>query len=55
MQPATRASSPTKAKGVGEFGICGPASAVANAIYNVIRVCVRDYAITLDEIIAGMR
>jgi xanthine dehydrogenase YagR molybdenum-binding subunit len=44
-------SSPMKAKGVGELGICGVASAVANAIYNASGVRVRDYPITLDKIL----
>ncbi|GAA0735094.1 aldehyde oxidoreductase molybdenum-binding subunit PaoC [Sphingomonas japonica] len=41
-------SSPMKAKGVGELGICGIGAAVANAIYNATGVRVRDYPITLD-------
>jgi xanthine dehydrogenase YagR molybdenum-binding subunit len=44
-------SSPMKAKGVAELGICGVAAAVANAIYNATGVRVRDYPITLDKII----
>src|ERR1700678_4292935 len=44
-------SSPMKAKGVGELGICGVGAAVANAIYNATGVRVRDYPITLDKII----
>jgi len=46
-------SSPMKAKGVGELGICGVGAAVANAIYNATGVRVRDYPITLDKIIQG--
>ena len=42
-------SSPMKAKGVGELGICGVAAAVANAIYNATGVRVREYPITLDK------
>jgi xanthine dehydrogenase YagR molybdenum-binding subunit len=42
-------SSPMKAKGVGELGICGVGAAVANAIYNATGVRVRDYPITLDK------
>ncbi len=42
-------SSPMKAKGVGELGICGLAAAIANAIYNATGVRVRDYPITLDK------
>jgi xanthine dehydrogenase YagR molybdenum-binding subunit len=47
-------SSPMKAKGVGELGICGAAAAVANAIYNATGVRVRDYPVTLDKLIGGM-
>ena len=47
-------SSPMKAKGVGELGICGVAAAVANAIYNATGVRVRDYPITLDKLIDRM-
>lgn len=47
-------SSPMKAKGVGELGICGAAAAVANAIYNATGVRVRDYPVTLDKLLAGM-
>lgn len=47
-------SSPMKAKGVGELGICGAAAAVANAIYNATGVRVRDYPVTLDKVLAGM-
>src|ERR1700716_1730893 len=44
-------SSPMKAKGAGELGICGVAAAVANAIYNASGVRVRDYPITLDKLL----
>jgi xanthine dehydrogenase YagR molybdenum-binding subunit len=44
-------SSPMKAKGVAELGICGVAAAVANAIYNATGVRVRDYPITLDKLL----
>ena len=44
-------SSPMKAMGVGELGICGSGAAVANAIYNATGVRVRDYPITLDKLI----
>jgi xanthine dehydrogenase YagR molybdenum-binding subunit len=47
-------SSPMKAKGVGELGICGVAAAVANAIYNGTGVRVRDYPITLDKLLPHM-
>src|SRR3546814_12284111 len=44
-------SSPMKAKGVGELGICGVAAAVANAVYNATGLRVRGYPITLDNFI----
>jgi xanthine dehydrogenase YagR molybdenum-binding subunit len=47
-------SSPMKAKGVGELGICGVGAAVANAIYNATGVRVRDYPVTLDKLLAKM-
>jgi xanthine dehydrogenase YagR molybdenum-binding subunit len=47
-------SSPMKAKGVGELGICGVSAAVANAIYNAVGVRVREYPITLDKLLAEM-
>lgn len=47
-------SSPMKARGVGELGICSVPAAVANAIYNATGVRVRDYPITLDKLLKGM-
>ncbi|KQO60071.1 xanthine dehydrogenase [Methylobacterium sp. Leaf86] len=47
-------SSPMKAKGVGELGICGVAAAVANAVYNATGIRVRDYPVTLDKLIDQM-
>jgi xanthine dehydrogenase YagR molybdenum-binding subunit len=44
-------SSPLKAKGVGELGICGIAAAVANAVYNATGARVREYPVTLDKIL----
>jgi xanthine dehydrogenase YagR molybdenum-binding subunit len=44
-------SSPMKAKGVGELGLCGVAAAVANAVYNATGVRVRDYPVTLDKLL----
>jgi xanthine dehydrogenase YagR molybdenum-binding subunit len=44
-------SSPMKAKGVGELGLCGVAAAVANAVYNATGVRVREYPVTLDKIL----
>jgi len=51
LDEADPISSPMKAKGVGELGICGVGAAVANAIYNATGVRVRDYPITLDKLL----
>jgi xanthine dehydrogenase YagR molybdenum-binding subunit len=47
-------SSPMKAKGVGELGICGVSAAVANAVYNATGARVREYPITLDKILSSL-
>ena len=47
-------SSPMKAKGVGELGICGVGAAIANAIHNATGIRVRDYPITLDKLLERM-
>ncbi|MBW7970605.1 aldehyde oxidoreductase molybdenum-binding subunit PaoC [Bradyrhizobium sp. BR 10289] len=47
-------SSPMKAKGIAELGICGVAAALANAIYNATGIRVRDYPITLDKLLDHM-
>jgi xanthine dehydrogenase YagR molybdenum-binding subunit len=47
-------SSPMKAKGVGELGLCGVGAAIANAVYNATGIRVRDYPITLDKFIELM-
>ncbi|MFI8716750.1 aldehyde oxidoreductase molybdenum-binding subunit PaoC [Stenotrophomonas sp. NPDC077464] len=47
-------SSPMKAKGVGELGLCGVSAAMANAIYNATGTRVREYPITLDKLLAGL-
>jgi xanthine dehydrogenase YagR molybdenum-binding subunit len=44
-------SSPMKAKGVGELGLCGVGAAVANAVYNATGIRVRDYPVTLDKML----
>ncbi len=49
LEEADPMSSPMKAKGVGELGLCGVGAAIANAIYNATGVRVRDYPITLDK------
>jgi xanthine dehydrogenase YagR molybdenum-binding subunit len=47
-------SSPMKAKGVGELGLCGVGAAIANAVYNATGVRVRDYPITLEKHLAKL-
>ncbi|RWO98263.1 MAG: xanthine dehydrogenase family protein molybdopterin-binding subunit [Mesorhizobium sp.] len=47
-------SSPMKAKGVGELGLCGVGAAIANAVYNASGVRVRDYPVTLDKLLSGL-
>lgn len=47
-------SSPMKAKGVGELGLCGVSAAIANAVYNATGVRVRDYPVTLDKLITRL-
>ncbi|NWJ27568.1 aldehyde oxidoreductase molybdenum-binding subunit PaoC [Rhizobium sp. RM] len=47
-------SSPMKAKGVGELGLCGVSAAIANAIYNATGIRVRDYPITLDKLVGKL-
>ncbi|HEY4067346.1 MAG TPA: aldehyde oxidoreductase molybdenum-binding subunit PaoC [Burkholderiaceae bacterium] len=46
-------SSPMKAKGVGELGLCGVGAAIANAVYHATGVRVRDYPVTLDKLLPG--
>jgi xanthine dehydrogenase YagR molybdenum-binding subunit len=47
-------SSPMKAKGVGELGICGVGASVANAVYNATGVRIRDYPLTMDKLLPHM-
>jgi xanthine dehydrogenase YagR molybdenum-binding subunit len=47
-------SSPMKAKGVGELGLCGVSAAIANAVYNATGVRVREYPITLDKLLGQL-
>ena len=42
-------TSPMKAKGVGELGLCGVGAAIANAVYNATGVRVRDYPLSLEK------
>ncbi|SUE62686.1 aldehyde oxidoreductase molybdenum-binding subunit PaoC [Roseomonas gilardii] len=54
LEEADPVSSPMKAKGVGELGLCGVGAAVANAIHNATGIRVRDYPITLDKLIGKL-
>ncbi len=54
LDEADPQSSPMKAKGVGELGICGVGAAVANAVYNATGIRVRDYPLTLDKLLNRM-
>ncbi len=47
--------SPLGVKGLGEIGIVGTASAVANAIFHATGVRVRDFPITIDKIFKSPR
>jgi xanthine dehydrogenase YagR molybdenum-binding subunit len=47
-------SSPMKAKGIGELGLCGVSAAIANGIYNATGIRVRHYPITLDKLIGDL-
>ncbi|MYZ37467.1 MULTISPECIES: molybdopterin cofactor-binding domain-containing protein, partial [unclassified Streptomyces] len=44
-------ANPLGAKGVGELGICGAGAAVANAVFNATGVRVRDFPITLENLL----
>ena len=41
-------------KGVGELGVCGTGTAVANAVFNATGIRVRDFPITLDKLLPGL-
>ncbi|HEX8594520.1 MAG TPA: aldehyde oxidoreductase molybdenum-binding subunit PaoC [Pseudomonas sp.] len=47
-------SSPMKAKGVGELGLCGVSAAIANGIYNATGARIREYPITLDKVLHAL-
>ncbi|HDS1032514.1 TPA: xanthine dehydrogenase family protein molybdopterin-binding subunit, partial [Stenotrophomonas maltophilia] len=54
LDEADAISSPMKAKGVGELGLCGVSAAIANAVYNATGVRVRNYPLTLDKLLRGL-
>jgi len=47
-------TSPMKAKGVGELGLCGVAAALSNAVHNATGVRIRDYPVTLDKLLRNL-
>ncbi len=47
-------TSPMKAKGVGELGLCGVGPAIANAIHNATGVRLRSYPMTLDKLLDNL-
>ncbi len=54
MEETDPYSSPMKAKGIGELGLCGVSAAIANAIHNATGVRLRHYPMTLDKLIRGL-
>jgi xanthine dehydrogenase YagR molybdenum-binding subunit len=54
MDELDEKSSPMKAKGIGELGLCGVGAAIANAVYNACGVRIREYPLTLDKVIGKM-
>jgi xanthine dehydrogenase YagR molybdenum-binding subunit len=55
LDEADPLSSPMKARGVGELGICGVAAAIANAVYNATGARVREYPITVDKLLDALQ
>jgi xanthine dehydrogenase YagR molybdenum-binding subunit len=53
IDEADNKSSPMKAKGVGDVGICGVGAAIANAIYNATGSRLRSYPLTLDKLLGA--
>ncbi|WP_046112499.1 aldehyde oxidoreductase molybdenum-binding subunit PaoC [Aquincola tertiaricarbonis] len=51
LDEADPTSSPMKAKGVGELGLCGVGAAIANAVHHATGVRVRDYPVTLEKLL----
>ena len=44
-----------KIKGVGKLGIGGAGAAIANAVYNACSVRIRNFPLTLDNVLAGLK
>jgi xanthine dehydrogenase YagR molybdenum-binding subunit len=54
MDETDPVSSPMKAKGIGELGLCGVSAAIANAIHSATGIRLRHYPMTLDKLIGGL-
>ncbi len=54
MDETDPVSSPMKAKGIGELGLCGVSAAIANAIHNATGIRLRHYPMSLDKLIGGL-
>ena len=54
LDEADPISSPMKAKGVGELGICGAGAAVINAIHNATGARIRDFPATPDKLLPAL-
>jgi hypothetical protein len=48
-------ASPTGARGIGELGATGVAAAVANAVYDAVRIRIRDLPITPARLLSALR
>jgi xanthine dehydrogenase YagR molybdenum-binding subunit len=46
-------ASPTVARGIGELGATGVAAAVANAVYDAVRIRIRDLPITAARLLSA--
>ena len=46
-------ASPTDARGIGELGATGVAAAVANPVYDAVRIRIRDLPITLARLLSA--
>jgi xanthine dehydrogenase YagR molybdenum-binding subunit len=46
-------ASPTGARGIGELGATGVAAAVANAVYDAVRIRIRDLPITAARLLSA--
>jgi hypothetical protein len=54
LQGTDPISSPTKAKGIGELGLCSVAAAIANTFYNSFGIRIRNHPGTLNKLLPQM-